>query len=282
MKAKRRHELQENVLSSELAQIVAFFRKRGSAIAWGVLIAALIVFVIVYARGRFREKAIRLQQDFDAAMSNPTLTPQARKDLLKSLAEQDDEEWIAALSAVKLGDMYISEMTVAGPTVDPLKWKQLGDEAGRWYRMATDSFGDEKLAVAKAHFGLGKLAENRGDFETARVEYQAALRITELTGQDVIKRAGRSMGRLELLGTPVMMATTSPAPKSETQPTMAPASQPTTAPASRPATGPTTHPAAPTTLAPATTTPPTGESRSAPVTESSSPATHTPATRPEG
>lgn len=264
MKAKRRHELQENVLSSELAQIVGFFRKRGSAIAWGVLIAALIVFVIVYARGRFRDKAIRLQEDFDTVMSNPTLTPQARKDLLKSLAEQDDEEWMAALSAVKLGDMYITEMTVAGPTVDPLKWKQLGDEAGRWYRMVTDSFGDEKLAVAKAHFGLGKLAENRGDFETARVEYQAALRMTELSGQDVIKRAGRSMGRLELLGAPVMMATT------------APASQPTTAPASQP----TTHPAAPT--APATTTPPTGESRSAPVTESSSPATHTPATRPKG
>jgi hypothetical protein len=215
-------------------------------------------------------------------MSDPALTPQARKDLLKSLAEQDDEERIAAMSAVKLGDIYIAEMTVAGPTVDPLKWKQLGDEAGRWYRVATDSFGDEKLAAAKAHFGLGKLAENRGDFETARVEYQAVLRIAELSGQDVLKRAERSMSRLELLGTPVMMATTAPALKSETQPTTALASQPTTSPATGPATAPTTHPAAPTAPAPAATTPPAGESRPAQVTGSNPPATHTPATAPGG
>ena len=280
MKAKRRHELQENVLSSELAQVVGFFKKRGSAIAWGVLIAALIVFVIVYVRGKSQKKAARLQQDFDTAMTAATLTPEARKDILRSLAEQNDDERIAALSVVRLGDIYLAEMTVAGPTTDPVEWKRLGDEAGRWYRVAIDSFGDETLPVAKAHFGLGKLAENRRDFETARVEYQAAIRITELSGQDVVKRASWSMQRLELLGKPVAMATTAPAPKAEAQPATDLATQPTTAPATGPAVPSTTVPAAETAPAapvaiPSIVIPAEAETKSSP------PSTEPPATQPK-
>ena len=223
MKARRRHELQENVLSAELSQVVDFFKKRGTAIAWGVLIAALIVFVAVYVRGRSRQKHARLQAQFNTAMTDLALPPEDRIRLLEELAGQDDRQDIAALATVSLGDEYTrkSMTTMAGPLADPAEWKSFADRAAAYYRRAISSFADQKPAVARAHLGLGKLAESRGDLEAAREEYQAVLKIAGLAGHPAAQQAARNMQQLSVLAEPVRMASTAPA-----EPTTKPATEP--------------------------------------------------------
>ncbi len=236
MKSQRRHELQENVLSAEITQVVNFLRKRGGAIAWGVLIAALIFFVIVYARSRSQQKTARLQADFERATVDPNLPSDQRVRLLEELSEQDDDERLAALATLELGIDCAARMNAAGPATDPVEWKGLADRAAVYYRKVISEFADRKLAVAKAHLGLGKLAESRGDFEAASAEYQAVLRISELSSHPIAMQTGASLRQLGMLARPVQMATTAP--------TTQPASQPATQPASGPETLPATQQAA--------------------------------------
>ncbi len=224
MKAKRRHDLQENVLSGEILHIVEFFKARGVTIAWGMLVIAVIVIVVLYVRGRSQETAVELQRDFDRATMDASISSNDRIRLLRTLAQQDDNSRIAALSAVKLGDIYAAQMTAIGPYADPAEYKSLSGESARWYRRVIDNFSEEQLALGNAHFALGRLAENRGDFETARAEYQKILRVQELTGYPVFNRASISMKKLDRLIEPVRMATTAPA----TQPANGPVIEPDT------------------------------------------------------
>ena len=43
MKSKRRHELKQNVLDAELGQIITFLKKRGTYLAWGVLLIGNLI-----------------------------------------------------------------------------------------------------------------------------------------------------------------------------------------------------------------------------------------------
>jgi len=221
MKTQRRHELHENVLGNELRQVAEFIKKHGNAIAWGVLIIALIVFVIVYARSRAQQKTARLHLQYDQATTDPTLTPDDRVRLLEELLHQDDEEAIAAMVAIDLGDEFARRMILAGPEEDPAEWKRLSEKAAGYYWQVLDRFADQRAAIAKAHLGLAKLAETRRDFDTARTEYQTILKMVDLTGQPVLQQAEEDLKKLDLLVESVRMATTAP-----TQPAEEPAEEP--------------------------------------------------------
>jgi len=211
MKSQRRHELQENALIAELGRIVQALRKRGNLIAWGVLIAALVAMIAVFAWKKSRQAEIELQAKFDRVMAPDTaLSDEDRLAGLRELAEQDDDEVKAALATVELGDIYARRMVVAGPKADPAQWKRLADKAAGYYREVISRFADQNLPLAKAHLGLAKLAESQQDFETAKAEYQAVLKLTALTGQPVMRRAERGMQQLDMLSSPVRMATTAP------------------------------------------------------------------------
>ncbi len=230
MKAKRRHELHENVLGVELAQAVDFLKKRGTLIAWGALIVALVVFVGFYAYKKSREARAEVQFKFDTAMTDLRLKPDERVRILADLSRQDDDEQIAALATAELGAEYARRMAFAGVATNPAEWRRLGDQAAGYYRLVLSNFAEQELAVAKAHLGLGRLAENRGDLEAARAEYQAVLNAIKLAGRPVVQQAATSLVQLRLLAQPAPMATTAPAAASTqpaTAPTTIPATQPT-------------------------------------------------------
>jgi len=238
MKSQRRHELQENTLIAELGKMVDVLRKRGNLVGWGVLIAALIAMIAVFAWKKSRQGDIELQRKFDRVMPlKSALSAEERLEGLKELAEQDDDEVKAALATVELGDVYARRMVVAGPNADPAQWKRLADQAAGYYREAINRFGEQDLPLAKAHLGLAKLAESQQDFETAKAEYQAVLKLTALTGQPVMQQAERGMQQLETLSSPVQMATTAPATRPATQPARegAATGQATSGPATMPA-----------------------------------------------
>jgi len=224
MKAKRRHELQENVLSAELAQVVNFFKEKGTTLLVALLAVVVIAAIAAYAYGSIRDKRIKLRDDFDRAIQDRSLSPEQRVGILERLSGQDDDKQIAAQAMVALGDEFARRMLVAGPGADSLQWKGFADVAESYYRRAVETYPDQKLSVAKAHYGLAKLAESRKDWDTARAEYQAVCAIPELKDYPVTILAQQALQLVDDLAKPVLMATTAPA-EPETQPTTEPATQ---------------------------------------------------------
>ncbi|MHC4295177.1 MAG: hypothetical protein ACYSTL_06290, partial [Planctomycetota bacterium] len=167
MKAKRRHELQENVLSSEIVKVAQFFRKRGGAVAWGVLVAGLILFVIFYARQRAAEADAQLREQFARAVSDMTLAPPDRVRMLLELLKQEDNRVLAARAGIHLANEHLRQINTAGPSAEPAEISRMTEMAIAVYRQVIQRFPDMKLPTAQAHLGLGKIAENKGLFDAA-------------------------------------------------------------------------------------------------------------------
>ncbi len=215
MKSRRRHELQQNVLDAELGKVVGFFKKRGSWIAWGVLIAALIVFLVVYVRGRGRREIEKLQARYDQLMSVQFRPGVDIAEILagfKALVDQDDDERIAALACVRVANMYAASSRSASQRTGS-EWLTFVAQAEKYYHRAIENFPDERLAVAEAHLGLAKLAESRTppNLNAARNQYQAIIKVPQLAGYPVMREAQRSLAALDALGEPIPMATTTQA-----------------------------------------------------------------------
>jgi len=231
MKSRRRHELQENVLAAEIGKVAEFLKQRGSHLATGVLLAALVLFGYVYVSKRSHAQRQDLQRRWDLALSGQ-LKPDERISTLVDLAEQDDNERIAALAGVELGYHYALQSLASRQASERAA---LAEKAGQWYLLTIEKFPNQQLAVAKAHYGIGKLRESVRQFKAAAESYRKAKSFADLAGQPVTRLAEVALQRLKALEAPVRMASTAPA----TQPASAPASRP----ASRPATAPATRPA---------------------------------------
>jgi hypothetical protein len=251
MKAKRRHELHENVLATELGRIVDFLKKRGNHLATGALVVALAVFAVVYFRGRASSTRVALQTDWDGVgieehwnrMRGLSMDPQKRVKVLTNLAEQTDNDRIAALAGVELGYEYAMRLLAATNDSERVA---LAEKAEAWYRLTAQKFPKQRLAVAKAEYGLGKLAESARQWKIAEQQYKKVTAMSGVTGQPVVALAQAALRQLKAIQAPVRMATTRPAPATRPATTQ-PASRPaTTQPASRRAVatrpGPTTRP----------------------------------------
>ncbi len=237
MKSRRRHELQENVLALEIGKVAEFLKKRGSHLATGVLLAALVLFGYVFVSRRSRAKQASLQRQWDLALSGD-LKPDERVGTLADLAEQDDNERIAALAGVELGYHYALQSLAAKEGSERIA---LAEKAGQWYLLTIEKFPKQELAVAKAYYGIGKLRESVRQFKGAAEAYRKAKSFADLAGQPVTRLAEVALRELTVLQAPVRMATTAPATQPASAPATLPASAPATLPASRPATQPATR-----------------------------------------
>ena len=240
MKARRRHELRQNVLDAELARGLGFFKRYGTRISWLVLIAALAVLSVVYVRAKMRRKHLELRQEYDVLVlgwdvSDVEIDPQERLGRLGELAGQDSDEHIAAMAQVALGDTYARRALFGQGGLDR---ESLSDKAADCYRRTLTRFPGELVAAAKARIGLARLAENRRDFEAAKAEYEAVRQMVELRGHPVQLAAASGLGELKALTQPVRMVATLPAePLAETAPAEAPTRPAATKP-DQPASGP--------------------------------------------
>ena len=241
MKSQRRHELQQNVLDAELAKIVQFFRKHGTRIAWGALVAALIALGAVWAWNKHKQGIAEAHLQY-ARLQQQLASPDARQENVAAgfleLSATSSEDQIAAESAVCAGDAYARLAIVETRDAD----RRAGwlEQATNAYKRAVTEVPDEKVSVAKAHYGLAKIAETRGDFETARMHYNAVLAMTDLKGEPVARLCEQSRNRLEEISEPVRMASTKPTePQTQSMPatgTQPASSQPETkAPPTQPA-----------------------------------------------
>jgi len=270
MKAKRRHELQHNVLDAELAKTIEFFKKHGWTIVWVVLAGVAIWMGISAWRSSRAAKRGQIETQYagiHARIGAPGQKPEVLLGELDELIDQTTVPRISALACVDAGDVCALQAHSAAQALMAARASGAGDmalgacqkeydkhrrRAGNYYDRARDALPDEHLAVAKAHIGLAVLAETQagllaGDerkkaFAAALKEYRAVSEIGSVAGHPVAALAQRASRRLcdargllkEDYIRPVRMATTAPAAPS-TQPAARPETQPATRPATRPA-----------------------------------------------
>jgi hypothetical protein len=269
MKSKRRHELQENVLAQEIGKIGEFLKVHGNHLATAALIVAILILGYVLLSRRADTKKLHLQQEWARALTS-NLKPDERVNALTAMAEQTDNPRIAALSGVELGYEYSKRLLTAK---DNSERSALAEKASQWYQLTIQKFPKEELAVAKAHYGLGKLKEAAGQFPQAGEEYRLARTASDLAFQPVVQLAEASLARLkELEGAKVRMATTLPASQPATPPKTA-TTQATGPEKAVPTTAPATPTKAPATQAAGTVkVEPAKEPAKAPTTQATKPA----------
>ena len=98
MKSQRRHELQTNVLGTELGKVLTFIKQKGNIIFWVLMIAILAVLVVVYVNRQSKQKVSSYQSQYDQLYDNPTVKPDDRLRGMKSLSDQEDNKVVSALA----------------------------------------------------------------------------------------------------------------------------------------------------------------------------------------
>lgn len=214
MKSERRHELQTNVLGQ-------FINRYANALSWGALGVAVVLLAAALWYRHSTKQEEQYQTEFSRLILLPQtdMKPEERIDNLKDLLNRDDNDARKAAVAYELGKEYSTRMLIA-PDVDK---KSIAEQARKYYGEVISKYGKQSLIVAKAHLGLAKLAENDGDFEAAKAQYQAAMDLTSVSDYPVAQLAKEARDAMEQYRQPVEFATTAPS----TQPTTS--SKPTTA-----------------------------------------------------
>ena len=271
MKSKRRHELKQNVLDAELGQIVGFLKKRGTYLAWGLLIIAMIVLVYTYVQRRKRSNLQELRAEYDRVRTNQKITPEARLTKMKEFIDPAPDGTAAlatgdqrttALAMLDVANEYAARFASSGSNVTPQQRRSYGTLADRYYRKAINDFKNMPWAFSRANLAYGKLSESRQEFGAAESSYQFVLKVGDDAG-GMVAEAEYRLKNLKRLRkeTPVQMATSLPAEfvtkPPPTEPTTKPAEATSKPAASQPAAKPTTAPAK--ASKPAATTQPAGE-----------------------
>lgn len=240
MKSERRHELQYNELGQQLTGLMAWVKKNSTFIAWGALLAAVVVLVVVFLHRSNEKKFVERQNDFDHAIT--AVDPDVRLNGLIKIADEEGDKFITARATQLVADEYSSKIISGQGKATPEELKQFNAKAKDYYQRLVEKFKEFPSMVAQAHFGLAKLAENAGDFDTARAEFKA-VKESSPAGYPILASAEQGLKEVDTLRQEVKFATTAPA----TQPSSAPA-----------ATGPA--------AAPAPKTPATGAAKATPAT----------------
>jgi tetratricopeptide (TPR) repeat protein len=239
MKARRRHELKENVLAHELGEVKNFLSKYGNWVLAAITAVLIVVLVVWYYHRRSQAESINERNRYEQLTQQAELGLEERLAGLIELAENAKSPINGASAAVFAGNLCLQrylDLQDESAAQESREWLRKAEEH---FRLAIQKYPELNPMVARAHFGLGTVAENEGDMETAEAEYEQARRLVS-PADALAGDAEYRLSRLKAWSKPVKFATTTQA----TQPAA-------TAPAeTRPATTgpaagtPTTRPAA--------------------------------------
>lgn len=210
MKSERRHELQTNELAKQIAKLPDTTRQYGTRLALVVALIAVVVFFFYYrSSSRKANEAAEaevlqaitqevinlthyqhLDQARDAsgeaspvqAMSNLRNQVAEIRKGLASLGESENTKIRAKALQVR-GDLNLFLATSPElPQATTRPSLGFGDlrtgamaTAAESYQSIIQTYGDQPLPVAGAHFGLAALAEDQGKWDDARKEFQAII-----------------------------------------------------------------------------------------------------------
>ena len=252
MKSERRHELRENSLVKGMKGIRSLpsrWRESGSKITLVVIAVLLAVVLYRYWSSSRAEKAQQLTSRLTDAESGlddfrrrswadlAAVAPgefNSIRDKFRGAIEENanyvlqNSDNAAQQAEAKLirGDLDLELATVgelsAAATQPALHTKQkpaeLRQSAAKEYEAVLGGAGSlPPSLVARAHFGLGAIAEDANDFQEARKHYNAVVK-DDRFGKSLQNLADRRLKALVVLATPVVIG--KPAgPEGETIPT---------------------------------------------------------------
>ena len=247
MKSERRHELHHNALGAFFIKAGEFVKAKGNYLAWGLLIVALIVFVSVFAWNKHKEGRDAVQVKYnDLLAKGDTISAEARVEQLTTLAQQEDNEFVAAQASLTLANEYYSRAIIASGRTSDKQRDEFRSKARQFYTRVADKFADQPAEVAQAYIGLGRLSADEGNFDKASEYFNSAQRVAP-ANTPVATAAKAELDNLKTLKTPVQMSATAPALPKEPATTTATTATATTGAAT------TTAPNAATGTAPAAT-----------------------------
>ena len=195
MKAKRRHELKENVLARELVQLKEFFSRYGTWLLVGAAAVGLVLLVVGRVRASRRQALYAERARYAELTRSPSIKEEERLKGLAELAETARDPLTAADAAIAAADLwsqrYIDALVrSASPEADKARRK-----AEELYNLVITRYAQQSRHVAKAHFGLGALAESAGDKQAAERHYRKASQMLN-RGYPVVLEAQRRLAAL--------------------------------------------------------------------------------------
>jgi len=210
MKSQRRHELQENALATELGQMKEFFARYGNWVLTGLAVVVFIFLAVWYWHTRSQTSAANEWATYENLKNNRTMLEKERDPQLVELINTSKNPAIAAgaalLHAEDLTDRYaffLSEPQLLRSA------PELKTTALQYYQLVIDRYSDMKPFVARAYLGIGKLAENDGEFAKARENYQQVLSLVN----NAYSTAAEAQRRLQHVGS--LVPSTASAPSSQ-------------------------------------------------------------------
>jgi hypothetical protein len=224
MKAQRRHDLKQNVLDTELAKGADYLKRHLNLIGGTALAAAIIALAVVGISRYIDSNRDTAQAEFDKAIL--VLGTEQAPDALQHIADGDGPR--AAIASCKLADDYAAKTLMAENRQSPGEVNDLASKAKTYYTRVIEKFSDQHIQVANAHLGLGKLAESRGDLDTARKEYEAITTGRNVDGLPALTLAQEALAHLKTLNTNVYLAAGPAIPEPEENPFPSSATQPAT------------------------------------------------------
>ncbi|HWB53260.1 MAG TPA: hypothetical protein VG722_03675 [Tepidisphaeraceae bacterium] len=243
MKAKRRHDLEENDLSKAIVRLPTFFELHGNKILVAIIVVCLAIFVFRWQWGKRGEQTARAEnalaearqslQDLSQATelrAGPEATAATRTQLitdirvaLETIEQNTTNRVIRAEGLVERGDLnwlMANLPPVQGAATRPvLRLDQTSseslDNAEKAYSQVVDQYPDQKIPAIGARFGLAAIYENQHAWNKASQEYQA-IQDDSTAPQSFKDQAKLRLGLLAEIQKPAFIAS--------------PATQPTTAP----------------------------------------------------
>ena len=212
MKSRRRHELKESTLAHELVQIRDFYRKYGNWIVTFLAAAVIIWLIAWYYRGRSSKRITDEMAQYALAVADlGDLDKQdGALDSLASLAEGTKDPLLAARAATDLGDVYCAKHMDAVRR-DQAEAGRFHKEATYFYRLVIEEHSEYKVMVARAHLGLGALAQNSDNRAKAQSHYEKIASLVSPGSPLGLEARRQQAGMAGASSKPVRFATSLPA-----------------------------------------------------------------------
>jgi tetratricopeptide (TPR) repeat protein len=209
MKSERRHELQHNLLDEEIMQVWKFLQKYLTHILTGIAAILLLLVIIYWWRSAAQSTFNRQYGEYSrlAVNAGGNVPLDQRIQGLDELAQSASYPRLAVLSRLALGDACRQAAIISQAPNEQANFRNRARDA---YQAALNDRNADPLQRANAHFGLAKVAEGQGEFDSAREHYDQILQMSDLQNLPVYQFAQRERQGLERRSQPVLLAEKAP------------------------------------------------------------------------
>jgi len=200
MRSEERHKLKTNELADSLVGLRDWVKNNASQVVGGIMIIAAVIIAVQWwfnsrAQGvqrhavnlqqqllsveRLQSNAASQAQDPDDKENTILLTTgyniDAETAAMGQLAKKGNKNGLGATALLAQADAFRSELMFSTEPLDDAAREDILTQASKLYEKAFTEAPNSAYAVGYGHLGLGLVAEDRGDMDAARKQYETIL-----------------------------------------------------------------------------------------------------------